>query len=120
MRLGLTARILIGGGIVAVVFLAQFVLTTGSFRSIRHDTRQEQRADASVAAALGVENSILRLQTGLRGYVLTSDRRFLQPYVQARRDLPAQSTLLMTLAPGPRSTELDRQWRSYVRDWAAR
>ncbi len=118
MRLGLTARILIGGGIVALVFLVQLVLTTGSFRSIRHDTRQEQRADASVVAALGVENSILGLQTGLRGYVITSDSRFLQPYVQARRDLPAQSTQLMTLAPGAWSTELDREWRSYVRDWA--
>ena len=62
-----------------------------SFGSIRHDTRQEQRADASVVAAQGLESSILRLETGLRGYVLTSDKRFLQPYVQARRDLPAQS-----------------------------
>ena len=119
MRLGLTAQILIGGVIVAVIFLIQFALTTNSFRSIRHDTRQEQRADASVVAALDFKNSILGLQTGLRGYVLTSDQRFLQPYVRARRDLPAQSRLLMTLAPGAVSTELDREWRAYVRDWAA-
>ena len=119
MRLGLTAQILIGGVIVAVIFLIQFALTTNSFRSIRHDTRQEQRADASVVAALDIKNSILGLQTGLRGYVLTSDQRLLQPYVQARRDLPAQSRLLMTLAPGAVSTELDREWRAYVRDWAA-
>ena len=51
--------------------------------------------------------------------MLTSDQRFLQPYVRARRDLPAQSRLLMTLAPGAVSTELDREWRAYVRDWAA-
>ena len=119
MRLGLTAQILIGGVFVAVIFLIQFALTTNSFRSIRHDTQQEQHADASVVAALDLKNSILGLQTGLRGYVFTSDQRFLQPYVRARRDLPAQSRLLMTLAPGALSTELDREWRAYVHDWAA-
>ncbi len=118
MRLGLTGRILIGGGIVAVIFLVQFVFTTGSFRSVRHDTRSEQRADASVIAALRVENSILRLQNGLRGYVLTSDPRFLRPYQQARRQLPAESRLLMTLVPQAWSTRLDSDWRAYVREWA--
>ncbi len=119
MRLGLTARILIGGGIVAVIFLVQFVFTTGSFRSIRHDTREEQRADASVIAATRLENSILSLQTAVRGYVLTTDPRFLQPYVQARQKLPGQSKLLMGLAPGVLSTTIDREWRSYIRDWTS-
>ncbi len=119
MRLGLTARILIGGGIVAAVFLAQFLFTTGSFRSIRHDTREEQRADATVEAATLLENSILSLQTGLRGYVLTNDRRFLQPYVRARQKLPGQSKLLMGLAPGAVSSSIDREWRSYIREWTA-
>ena len=119
MRLGLTARILIGGGIVGTVFLIQFVLTTGSFRSIRHDTREEQRAEATVVAATRLENSILSLQSGSRGYVLTTDRRFLQPYLRARQKLPGQSKLLMSLAPGAWSTAVDRQWRSYIRDWTA-
>ncbi len=119
MRLGLTARILIGGGIVAAVFLVQFVLTTGSFRSIRHNTREEQRAEASVVAAIRFENSILALQNGLRGYVLTSDKRFLEPYLGARQKLPSQSKALMELAPGAFTAGLDREWRSYVHDWAA-
>jgi signal transduction histidine kinase len=46
VRVGLTARILIGGGIVVLVFLVQFWLTTGSFRSIRH-------------AALGILGAVL-------------------------------------------------------------
>ena len=119
MRLGLTARILIGGGIVGIVFLIQFVLTTGSFRSVRHDTREEQQAQATVVAATRLENSILSLQSGSRGYVLTTDRRFLQPYLRARQKLPGQSKLLMSLAPGAWSTAVDRQWRSYIRDWTA-
>jgi signal transduction histidine kinase len=118
MRIGLTARILIGGGIVAVFLLVQVVLTVVSFESIRHDTRDEQRETASVVAAIGVENSILDLETGLRGYVLTSNPQFLQPYRQARLVLPGESKTLMQLAPGSWSTALDRQWRSYISDYA--
>jgi signal transduction histidine kinase len=117
VRFGLTARILIGGGIVACVFLVQLLLTTGSFNTIRDSTREEQRTDASVVAAIRLENSILALQTGLRGYVLTGDRRFLQPYVQARRALPGESRQFRSLAPGALSSQLDREWRSYVQDW---
>ncbi len=119
MRFGLTGRILVGGGIIAAVFVLQLVLTTGAFRSIRHNTRHEQRSDASVVAALEVENSILDLESGVHGYVLTGDKRFLQPYLRAQRELPAQSQLLRSLAPGPLTTGLEREWRSYDRDWAA-
>jgi signal transduction histidine kinase len=118
MRIGLTARILIGGGIVAVFLLVQVVFTGVSFESIRHDTRSEQSSSASVVAAIRVENSILDLETSLRGYVLTSNPQFLQPYRQARLALPEESKTLMELAPGSWSNALDRQWRSYISDYA--
>jgi signal transduction histidine kinase/CHASE3 domain sensor protein len=118
VRLGLTARILIAAGIVAVFLIVQVVLTVGSFESIRHDTRAEHRADAGVLKAVQVENRILDLETGTRGYVLTDDQRFLEPYRGALKALPAESTQLMQLAPGAWSAELARDWRSYVHDYA--
>jgi two-component system, sensor histidine kinase and response regulator len=117
MRLGLTGRILIAGGIVGVFLIGQFIVLIVSFHSVRGHTRGEQHAEQSVAAAQRVEKLILDLETGLRGYALTRDRAFLQPYVQAQRDLPGASRLLMTLAPGAWSADLDRRWRSYVQ-WA--
>jgi signal transduction histidine kinase len=119
VRLGLTARILIAGGIVAAFLIVQVVLTVGSFHSIRHNTTAEHRADAGVLAAVQVENLILDLETGARGYVLTGDRRFLKPYTDASTALPAKSSELMRLAPGAWSTQLDREWRSYIHDYAA-
>jgi signal transduction histidine kinase len=118
MRLGLTARILIAGGIVAFFFLVQFLLTVNTFKSVRHNTRAEQRASQSVVAAIRFENLVLDLETGTRGYVLTGDRRFLEPYLAARQALPAQSKALEQVAPGSLSSTLDRQWRSYVADYA--
>ena len=118
MRFGLTARILIGGAFLALFFVVQFVLVIQSFRGIRHDTREQQRAQQAVVSAIRLEKLVLDLETGTRGYVITADSRFLDPYETARRSLPRASARLLALAPGPWSAELDRLWRSYVADYA--
>jgi signal transduction histidine kinase len=118
MRIGLTQRILIGGALIAVFFAVQFVLSIQSFHGIRHDTREQQHAQQAVVAAIRLEKLVLDLETGTRGYVITADRQFLQPYEAARRALPGDSATLRSLAPGSFSTELDRMWRSYLAEYA--
>jgi CHASE3 domain sensor protein len=118
VRLGLTGRILIGGGVVAAIFAIQFVIVIRSFASIRHDTREQQRAEQAVVAASLLEKLVIDLETGARGFVITGDKQFLKPYTAARQSLPRQSGMLMSLAPGPWSSELDRLWRSYVTDYS--
>ena len=118
MRLGLTERILIAGGLIGVFFTVQFVLSIESFHGIGHDTREQQRAQQAVVSAIRIEKLVLDLETGTRGYVITADKQFLEPYTAARRALPAESARLMTLAPGPLSSELDRLWRSYASAYA--
>ncbi|MCW2964324.1 MAG: multi-sensor signal transduction histidine kinase [Actinomycetia bacterium] len=118
MRLGLTGRILIGGVVVAVIFAVQFVLVVQSFRGIREDTRNQQRAQQAVVAAVQLEKLVLDLETSVRGYAIAADKQFLEPYEKARRSLPAESARLMALAPGPWSAELDRLWRAYLADYS--
>ena len=85
MRLGLTARILIGGGLIALIFLIQFAFSIRSLNSIRQDTREQQRSQQAVVSAVRLEKLILDLETGTRGYVITHDERFLEPYRAAQR-----------------------------------
>jgi signal transduction histidine kinase len=118
MRLGLTARILIAGGIVVLFLIVEFALVVNSFRSVRQITHSEQRAEQTVAAGIQAEKLVLDLQTGSRGYVITQNPRFLEPWRQAQADLPAQSRLLMSLAPAPWTRQFDQAWRAYVRDWS--
>lgn len=118
MRLGLTGRIVIGAAILGVIFAVQFVLVLSSFDSIRHDTHEQQHAEQAVVAAVRLEKLVLDLETGARGYAITNDRRFLEPYEAARRALPVQSKELLAFAPGPTSAAVDRAWRSYLRDYA--
>jgi signal transduction histidine kinase len=118
MRLGLTGRILIGGGVIAVIFAVQFVLVTRSFDSIRQHTREQQRAQHAVVSAVRLEKLVVDLETGARGYVITHDERFLEPYRAAQRSLPGEGARLKALSPGPWSAKLDRLWRSYLNDYA--
>jgi signal transduction histidine kinase len=118
MRLGLTGRILIGGVILGLVFALQFVLSVQSFKGIRHDTREQQHAQQAVVAAIRLEKLVLDLETGTRGYVITHDEQFLEPYEAAQGSLPRESARLMALAPGPWSAKLDRLWRSYLADYS--
>ena len=118
MRLGLMGRILLGGGILVLVLSLEFVLVVHSFRSVQRNTQSEQRAEQTVVVGTQIEKLVLDLETGTRGYVITRNPRFLQPWREAQRDLPAKSRLLKRLAPAAWTIELDRQWRAYLARWS--
>ncbi|MDX6476704.1 MAG: hypothetical protein QOH95_2215, partial [Gaiellaceae bacterium] len=118
MRLGLVPRILIAGGIVVVFLVVEFALVLHSFQQVRRLTRSEQRAEQSVVAATRMEKLILDLETGTRGYVITRDTRFLEPWRSAQKQLPGESRLLAELAPGSFPAEAERQWRSYLNEFS--
>jgi signal transduction histidine kinase len=118
MRLGLMGRILLGGGILVLVLSLEFVLVVRSFRSVQRFTRSEQRAEQTVVVGTQIEKLVLDLETGTRGYVITHNPRFLQPWRQAQRDLPGKSRSLRRLVPAAWTTELDRQWRAYLSEWS--
>ena len=118
MRLGLTGRILLAGGIVVAVLLVRFLLLVHAFHSVTDATVADERAEESVFAAQRLEKLVLDLETGTRGYVITHDPAFLEPWRSARRALPAQSRELLAAAPGEQSRRIDAAWRSYLRDWS--
>ena len=118
MRLGLGGRILIAGSIVLVFLVVEFALVLHSFQSVRHVTSSEQRAERTVVAGTRVEKLVLDLETGTRGYAISRDPRFLEPWRKARLQLPAESRLLLSLSPGGWAEQLDRAWRSYLANWS--
>jgi signal transduction histidine kinase/CHASE3 domain sensor protein len=118
VRLGLTPRILLAGGIVVVFLVIEFALVVHSFQSVRHSTASEQRAERTVVAGSQVEKLVLDLETGSRGYVITGDKDFLGPWNRAQQQLPAESRLLESLSPGPWAERVNRAWRSYLTVWS--
>src|SRR3954469_3479250 len=118
MRLGLIGRLVIGGLVIAVFFVLQFVLTTRSLSTIRHNTRQEQRAEQAIVSAIEIEELVIDVSAATRGYVLARSPEFRASWASAHAQLPRESARLRQLGPGTGTAEIDEAWRSYVDDYA--
>jgi signal transduction histidine kinase len=104
--------------LVAVAF-AVFLLAVST---LREATTREARAKDVTAATLALEKLVVDLETGLRGFALTGESRFLEPWTRAQRDLPARLAQFERL--GQPDTEQRRRARrisqainDYVNDY---
>ena len=100
IRRSLTARMVLVGGVLAAVVglaLATLLLTITDMRSAASAARQSAQV---LAAANQAEKLVLDLETGVRGFALTRDERFLDPWRSAQAALPRQLERLTTLAAG--------------------
>ncbi|MCW2760872.1 MAG: Histidine kinase [Marmoricola sp.] len=98
MSRGLTARMVVASGLLAILIGAAFVallVAVTNFRAAT-DVRRETREELVAAEAL--QTLVIDLETGLRGFVITDEERFLQPWNEARADLPQRSRELERMA----------------------
>jgi signal transduction histidine kinase/CHASE3 domain sensor protein len=118
VRRGLTPWILVAAGIVVASLVIGSVVSWRSYESVRRQDRAEQRSEQAVVAASRVERLVLDLETGTRGFVLTRDPSFLEPWRSAQRLLPGQIDVLRAQVSGPKPEQIDAMWRSYLNDWS--
>ena len=71
----------------AVILVGEILLLNASMRWVDH-------SDQVLANARQLMRNIVEMDTGLRGYHLTNDRTFLQPYDEARSKVPEQLDFL--------------------------
>jgi signal transduction histidine kinase len=76
--------------ILAILVASAFAVILIAVTTLREATTREARAKDVTAATLRLEKLVVDLETGLRGFVLTGQERFLQPWTQARAQLPRQ------------------------------
>ena len=115
---GLRIRVLAAAGTIALVS----AITFGLLLNALLDQQRAAGPARNVTEARNAINAIQRLsqdlETGARGFLLTEDRSFLDPYTAARRELPRQ---LAALAAVPndagqraRTAELRRELAAYT------
>src|SRR5205085_3514933 len=96
-RWGLLPRIgLAVGGLAAglvVVFAILIIATVG----LRQRSLEARHAQQVIAAANGLQTLVIDFETGLRGFVITDQERYLSPWVAARRSYPKESADLLRL-----------------------
>jgi signal transduction histidine kinase/CheY-like chemotaxis protein/HPt (histidine-containing phosphotransfer) domain-containing protein len=112
--LGLFAGI---AGLVALVFVIQLI----ELVALRDDTVSSRSATDLLTASYSAELSVLDMETGLRGFLLTRERRFLQPYNEAKGMIGPQLSRLAALTSGTAQGRdvmaISRAVDSYVRTY---
>jgi signal transduction histidine kinase len=112
----------IASGLVALIvgaaFLVLLVAVDGSVAS----TERARRADNALVEANRVERLVIDLETGQRGFVLTGDERFLEPWRAAQELLPGVTAGLERStvdSPGEAGAlQLTEDVTSYIEDYS--
>lgn len=97
-RRGLTARMVVAGVLLAGCVGTTFALLLLAISQQRSATHSARTAYNELIAAAALEGVIIDLETGVRGYVITGDARFLQPWNEARATFGEQARSLEALA----------------------
>jgi len=103
----------------AILVGAAFIALILAVSAQRAATKREAHSKDVTVASLEVEKLVLDVETGIRGLTITGNRRYLDPYVQARPQLPARvRTLRALVASDPaqrrRAAEIDRLIDEYL------
>jgi signal transduction histidine kinase len=83
-----------GGAILLTIAIATFVFS----QNVEKQSLETIRADAGDRAATALLTAALDAETGQRGYLLTQDPRYLEPYHSARERSSRYSSELMAIA----------------------
>lgn len=120
----LAGRMWIASAILATLVAAAFAALILAVDAQRGATAREHRSNDVTVATLQVEKLVVDVETGIRGFTVTTDRAFLQPYTNARRVLPSQIAALQSLLEDDQQREraqlLAQKISEYVDDYAAR
>src|SRR5512132_1936398 len=120
---GIAQRMLFASVALALVVGAVFAILLVPVQDARNAERSALHAQDVLVAAHGLEQRVLDLETGQRGFILTRQPRFLMPWQQAREELPQQERALLELvrgdsAQGARVRKIARAARSYIDDYS--
>ena len=115
-------RMVIASALLAVIVGAAFAVLLLAIGDLRDSARLATDAREELAAADGLEKLVIDLETGVRGFVITGEERFLEPWSAARTAFPKQADRLVGLAGDPRQALLARRiaeaGNAYIRDYS--
>ena len=109
-------------GLLALLVGAAFSVLYFAIASTRDSQLQARQARVELAAADQLEKLLIDLETGVRGFVITGEERFLEPWKAARTAVPAAGRALSRLADDPgqaaRAEQIVRAIRSYINEYS--
>jgi signal transduction histidine kinase len=123
VRGGLTRRIVIASGLLALVIATAFAVLLSSVADLRTSERRARQSEEVLVVANRLERLVVDLETGQRGFVITGQARFLQPWRDAQVAFPEEaSNLVQLVADNPqqqaRAQRITQGITSCLRDYS--
>src|SRR5918994_310811 len=123
MTPGLTRRMVLASGLLAILVAASFLILLLAITNLRESTQQRRETREGLVAAEELEKLVIDLETGLRGFVITNEERFLEPWNEARAAFPEEAGALeRVVADDPsqlaRARRITQDGASYIQDYA--
>jgi signal transduction histidine kinase len=114
---------LIASGLLALLIGAAFAVLLSSVADLRALERRARRSDEVLVVANLLERRVVDLETAQRGFVITGEDRFLDPWRRAQTAFPGEAaTLERLVASDPeqqaRARRIVEAARSYLRDYS--
>ncbi len=118
MRRGLIFRMIAASSVLAILISIVFAVLLSTVSAQRYDASRSRQAQEFLATSNRLERLVVDVETGERGYLLTRQTRFLQPWEEAQKEIPQLSQHLVDLAIRPeqnrRALKIQSEANSYV------
>ncbi|MBE2314851.1 response regulator [Solirubrobacter sp. CPCC 204708] len=116
----LRGPILLALALIAAVVAGMFALMFMSVRALDNVSKAQRRTSAMTQSTQQLERTVVDLETGVRGYLLTDDEKFLEPYRRGRERLEMRLNQLATLSDDrmrPRAVSISEHVNAYVTEY---
>jgi serine phosphatase RsbU (regulator of sigma subunit)/CHASE3 domain sensor protein len=121
-RRGLTRLTVVSGCLLALLIGLAFAALLWAIGGMRESQADEGHSRTALIAASALEKSIVDLETGQRGFVITRQEQFLQPWTAARSAIPGQARVFVrssdSLAQQNLALAIVRDSESLIRNYS--
>jgi len=120
---GLTGRMVVASGVLALIVSAAFTVLFFSIADLHAAEQHAQQSEEVLVDANQLERVVVDAETGMRGFAITAQDSFLDPWHAAQAALPQQSAALERLvADNPdqlaRAQRIAQAAKSYLTDYS--
>ena len=113
----------VASSLLAIVVVAAFAVLLVSIADLRETDRSARHSEEVLSAANRLERLVIDIETGQRGFVITEEDGFLEPWNSARARFPTDARSLERLvadnpAQEARASRIRQEGTSYLRDYS--
>jgi len=123
VRGGLTRRTTVASALLALLVCGVFVVLLVSITQLRSAEAKARQSEQVLVVANGLERQIVDVETGERGFVISGQESFLEPWTAAQAAFPGQAAQLEQLVAGnseqvARAQRIAQMGTSYIQDYS--